>query len=95
MKKLQEYLMVGPEGVIAVILLALIAIILVFENRDLKNEKDILEQKIVELEDIKRDQLITITEIDQRNYLLEMEKDEWKALFYAEIGFDPYENSES
>lgn len=95
MKKLQEYLMVGPEGVIAVILLALIAISLVIENRNLKDEKSVLEQKVVELEEIKREHLITITEIDQKNYILQMEKDEWKALFYAEIGFDPYENSES
>ena len=54
-----------------------------------------LNERIIELETTVKEQEEEIIKYDQENYILEIEKEEWKELFYAEICFGPYENCES
>lgn len=54
-----------------------------------------LNQKIIDLETTIEEQEAEIIKYDQENYILEIEKEEWKELFYSQICFGPYENCES
>lgn len=82
------------------ILLTIIALLLVYgifigiDNNKLKEQNTQLKEKVSSLETEVAAKEDLILERNNEIYILKMERDEWKELFYAEIDFHPYEGPE-
>lgn len=61
------------------------------DNNKLKEQNTQLKEKLVVVEKEAEYNSNLVIERNNEIYLLKMERDEWKELFYAEIDFHPYE----
>lgn len=82
------------------ILLTIIVLLLVYgifigiDNNKLKEQNTQLKEKVSSLETEVAAKQDLILERNNEIYILKMERDEWRELFYAEIDFQPYEGPE-
>lgn len=81
---------------IAIILLVLILltvynILLRVDNSKLKEQNTQLKENIARVEEERDANWELVMERNNEIYLLRMEANEWEELFYAAIGFHPYE----
>lgn len=91
MKRVIDWFKVQSLNLFAIISLSLIAILLVLALIGVNEEKIELEKKVSSLEKEVESKQDLIFERNNELYLCNMEKDEWKELFYSEVEFHLYE----
>lgn len=76
---------------VAILLLCIYNILLHIAHNELKEEYAQLKEEITKVEQERDANWDLVIERNNEIYLLEMECEEWKELFYAQIDFHPYE----
>lgn len=86
---IEKYIL--PITLLITLVIAVYSIFIRIDNNKLKEQNAQLKEKVSSLETEVAAKQDLILERNNEIYILKMERDEWRELFYAEIDFHPYE----